>query len=110
MPHRLSPVVRLVVTNHGKMENTRFVKCVSNTNEQIVSFKDGGTDATWTRAKQYEYYKGLIADIIADFGDDSTNARIFFEAFDEALEEWRSYHAKAESRYRSAVQMLKDYK
>ena len=65
---------------------------------------------TWTDHQQRQYYKNLIADIIADFGDDSRNARIFFEAFDEALEDWRSYHAKAESRYRSAVQMLKDYK
>ena len=64
----------------------------------------------WTQAQQHTYYKGLIADIIADFGDDSRNARIFFEAFDEALEEWRSYHAKAESRYRSAFQMLKEFK
>jgi len=67
-------------------------------------------NSTWTSAKQREYYKTLIADIIADFGDDVSNARIFFEAFDEAIEDWRSYHAKAESRYRSSLQMLKDFK
>jgi len=65
---------------------------------------------TWNYQQQREYYKGLIADIIADFGDDSRNARIFFDALDEAIEDWRSYHAKAESRYRSSLQMLKDYK
>ena len=47
-----------------------------------------------------EYYRELFADIVGDVGDDgSPNAEIIIEAFQEAIDDWLTYHTEAAGRF-----------
>ena len=46
------------------------------------------------------YYRDLFADIVGDVGDEgSPNAEIMIEAFQEAIDDWLTYHSEAAGRF-----------